>query len=357
MAITKSTSWKYAWNPNGYGLETFEIDTSLYPYKVGDFLSLAHTYFKEEGFVIESIKEGVRSTLVRNKDYKLEAKDRGLSEIVGFDVYRKVGIVSEKMLNTVLSITCVYLGDALDPSYFGQVLNKDADVEHKSIKVKNATVEGQAFIKKLHIEEDLQFPKLGNIKDDTFIFGSNKIKLNSGVSIDNEKIKTDSEEFGIITSDNYFTYDKNKKRWYVYNPRHGEKVPLATFYQSDDSVRKFGIPVILENDPASLTTVSWLRIDPSKRLLVVENINCKELTVEKELTIKEGATVTIGKFKIKYDEEGLKIGDIIGLYPDKIVLGPLVMDQEFFEKIGNINRISEETKILSRNLKNLKISQ
>ena len=148
--------WKYSWKPEGYGIETFEIDTSASA--LGSLIKLEHSFFRGKEFTASvgnvALTVGWENqNLTGKEDIILRLYDAKLSQLGDSAIFRAFEIVSNRAKVADLTIKVNFIADAIDPAEFGQNLNQESDVIHN-------TLEATESIATPHILVDLADIKL-----------------------------------------------------------------------------------------------------------------------------------------------------------------------------------------------------
>ena len=283
----KQQVWKLAWNPQGYSDVTFDIDTAKN--SVNDIIKLPHTFFKSDGFSCAIRNSNIMITCgIRGTDIVFMSPDSSLTSLSNTPVYESIKLATAKVVNKVLTITCSFIGDIIDPKDFGQKLTPDSDVYHKSISTDIVDADiGNYF----EVNSNMVNTDRLSLTNDSYIDGTT-IKLED-VEISEGKLSLGTESFSIEGKTNYIRYNPEYKCFKIRSVDTGEEVSLARMYKME---RKDGAIFFSNNtlDSSALLTTDWLYIDGADQSLHVPTLHVSkiflgdlELTAEKIEKLKK----------------------------------------------------------------------
>lgn len=323
----KNQVWKLAWNPQGYDVDTYEVDTSKY--SIGDFLSLPRSFFSNSKFSCRLKNEP--SVLIdfgiAGKDILITGKVKGLSDLAKIDVYSKLKLCSSKVIGKVLVITYTPLGDVIDPQDFGQTLNKDSDVEHKTLTTKEINSD-TVNSKSITVQETLELKK-------ELALGTNGSKITEsslsleGISLSKEAIDLKENELNVQFNSNYIKYDPSSDSFVIRNNGTSEDTALAKLYSvnNKEGAIFFGSPA---TDKSAIMTTDWLYVDGTDRALRVPKLYASAI-----------ATISIQSLghKISMSGEDLVIDDFLRVNSRSIKIGSLELTHD---KIAKLRALLED---------------
>ncbi len=283
----KEQVWKLAWNPQGYSKVTFDVDTTKN--SVSDIIKLPHAFFKSEGFSCTIKNSPVLITCGNvGADIIFMSPDSNLTELSKSPIYGNIKLATLKVVNKVLTFTCSFIGDVIDPKDFGQQLTPESDVYHKSLSVDIVDGDiGNYF----EVNSNMINTDRLSLANGTYIDGTT-IKLED-VEISEGKLSLGTESFSVEGKTNYLRYDPKYKCFRMQNAGTSEEASLAKIPQIQ---RKDGAIFFSNNtvDPSALLTTDWLYLNGSDRSLNVPVLHVSkiflgdmELTAEKIEKLKK----------------------------------------------------------------------
>lgn len=267
----KNQIWKYSWNPSGYFEQEIELDLSKK--YVNDLISLPHKFFKTKDFgIYTKKKDGTKKYFTciegeaSNSDFVFDGYDADLTKVAGFNVYSKIRLCSNKVANlNSVYVDCCFLADIVDYEDFGQSLNKDSDVNHKSLTLTESLNAPKAEVEEISSE---------SISGDWGIISKKEVCFKKPVSFDGLSLKKNGIEvkecenlvFGTETDNFSISF----KRGYVSFFNKGKERMIFSVNNDISDIPYFGIPFIPSNSKATLTFVPWLSVDPNLKGIKME---------------------------------------------------------------------------------------
>lgn len=243
--------WKYSWRPEGYGLETIEMDTSSSP--IGTLITFDHTFFRGLEFSAQlasgtSLTIGYENAALTGKeDLILRAYDAKLSQLCNSGIYRAVEIGSSRARAKKLLIKINFIADAIDPADFGQSLNPQADVIHKSLTAEKIT-SNEAVIENV-IAEKSTTGTWGAITPDKVTLTADSIEA-AGIQFTRGTC-TLKDPLILETSKGKLRYNPEILLWEVWNSRSNRYVPITISHEAVEDIPEGGIAVVSGDDKAA----------------------------------------------------------------------------------------------------------
>ena len=311
--------WKLAWNPSGYTYNNVLVDTSSQ--KIGEFISLDHTFFCIKGISVTNSKGAFLtvSDTDSKADILLTSYQPYLSKVSNIPVFRNMMLNSKKSLGK-LSLTITFIADELNPDDLGQKLNENADVIHNSISTlySDSIAEYTQF---LGVSDFISLPNEGYISERCTKFNTKDFYINE-TQIDDKKLSFQSDDFKIKGNKGGISY--NGKTGYIsrYSPSLKRDLPLLSLSDSTPTFNKF--LVVNPNDPSTLKTINWLSLETHREGISLPHIKVDEI---------ESTDIKIGGFNIKLDDNGnLNINNSIIIDENNNVnIGSIKFNREFYD--------------------------
>ena len=243
--------WKYSWKPEGYGEEKIEVDTSAA--LIGSFIKLPHTFFRGAEFSA-SLESGAEltigyenSTLTGKEDLILRSQDVKLSQLGSSNVYRAIEVASKRAKAKKLILKINFIADAFDPADFGQSLNEEADVKHKSLEASEIRTEtlvvSRAVLDTISGTWGELTPELVRFASSLIV--SNGFQYKDGIVTIDKALELSCAEAGKLR------YNPEVYLWEVWNARTKKFVPITFSHESIGDIPANAIPYVSADDKAA----------------------------------------------------------------------------------------------------------
>ncbi len=298
--------WKYTWKPEGYGVETLELDTSAS--LIGAPLKLEHAYFRGREFAASAdgaeLSVGYEDKpLTGKEDLILQAYDVRLSQLGDSGIYRVATIASKRAKSKKLIVKVNYIADAIDPEELGQVLNATADVVHNSLTVKKLASD-EAAIKTLTASQSLE-GDWGSMTVDTCRFTAQGLRIEGVVELTPDTIDFDKKIPDISVGQKPFLkYDSELHVWETWSPRAEKFLPLMTSRTPIEELIPGSIPMIDSEDLTSLSYTDWFKLDLNKKSLKVPNLETESVSTEEGSIVLKGDSILWQGHSIRVLDDG-----------------------------------------------------
>jgi len=322
--------FKLGFRYDGHGVEAFEFSTK--DKVVGDIVYLPHSFFFLDGLTA-NLADGSSLSISSsdpNSDILVINPDGFLSSYTKKIVYSAIKLNKSRVCNTTININCNFVGDTIDPNDFGQMLNPESDVKHK-------TVETSDKIYTPNLEADQITTQsisgqFGVINSEDIILESKRVVINNVLSFDKDKMVTSSPSFYVGTESIGLQLDNTSSTFSVVTPETTSKV--VTYLVPDNEANS--IPIISMVNPEKLETVPWLKVgndyDVWVPKIVTNDISCQ--------------SIKIGKVEIKYDTNILYIGNSIKINTttEEVQIGNVVFDTNLLDTLSTLVKDIQDLK-------------
>lgn len=342
-------TWKYKWNPAGYGEETIEL--SLVGFKKGDCISLPHTYFKWNPIKAEMGSQSlVFNVTDDNCDFMFYNKQVELSGLTGTLVFSQLKICSDRVLSQLITFHVTFLGDEFDPEWLNQYLHQDADVIHKSITATTVISSPLAYIKGIRNLSKLD-GEFGEISKDSLTFVSPSLKV-SNTELTQGSLKFGDTAYSIGNDKASIIYDDTKKSFLLKIGANVSGTILKGLLNTQNTA--LHIPFIAFDDPTRIAVLPWLKVIPDKKALYSEQILFGKASYinENELVIKEQKdySIKVDDFEIiKKQDNLLIVGNsiVIDLITKSVKINSLPITELYINNVFSlVNKIKEQEKVI-----------
>ncbi len=348
-----SQIWKFSWNPSGYFLEKNFIDLSKK--YINNEIYLNHTYFNTNRFTIYSILTdgtkrfyNIHTTIQADTDFLFVGLDTELSKIAGTNIYSKLKLVSVRVqsLNEVY-VDCTFIADVIDYSSIGQDLNKDSNVEHNALILKENLIVPEGIINSIQV--NTFSGEFGSISKEEVLFNNNSINLNNELEITKTGLIVTQEVDPIVFGSENYNVSFHPETKSV-NLKSGYKREGILFRGPKfEDIPVYGIPVILEDDKTQFGFVPWFSIDAENKGVKLGNININDSTIFKDNKFDFGknyisASMTMCGVPFIVTDRATNMVDLFGgiikinLTNKDVIMNGFTFNPSFFSSILQMQR-------------------
>lgn len=314
--------FKLGFRYDGHEKKTFDLSTE--GKTIGDIIKLPHSYFFFDGFKA-TLPNGTTLTVSysdSNADILVVNMDSFISTYTKQLAYTAIKLNKSRVCNTNLSISCIFVGDTIDPNDFGQMLNPDSEVTHKKMNLSDRLT--TPLVEADQIVTQSISGQFGVINSSDTLLESNRLLLDNTVSIEKDKIVTSNQTLYIGTNSIGISLDEASSTFTINTPDSISKV--ITFLEPENEANT--IPIVSIENTEKLKTVPWLKVgeefDIRVPKVVTNDILCQN--------------IKIGKIELKYDTNFLYIGNSIkiNVITEEVQIGNVAFDTNLLNTLSTL---------------------